>query len=206
MIGRFSRLLLLLSCVIPGLAGAHDSSLATLQVIHLDKTKWVFELKTPLYGLDQSLRQYLEAKSDEPVVLLAGTREYKERLVEYIKDRFDVTVRGSEEADHTRKLVSIRPDLGAGRLKLDNHMSALIFEIKDMPAVVEQLSFRFDYMSSNAAQNNIVRLIDGNRSQRYILNSANDFSAVNDGFFLSEELSLGLWSPSVATQSALTAE
>lgn len=176
--------LLFLCCSVPDLAVAHDSNLATLQVIHVESDQWVFELKTPLYGLDQSLRKYLEDETGEPVSLIAGSREYKERLVEYIKAGFDVTTRGVDNVESGREVVSTRPSLGVGRLKLDDHMSILLFEIEDMPEVVEELEISFRYMSNNDAQHNIVRLIDGSRSQRYILNSSNGFAAVDSGFFL----------------------
>ena len=176
--------LLFLCCSVPDLAVAHDSNLATLQVIHVESDQWVFELKTPLYGLDQSLRKYLEDETAEPVSLIAGSREYKERLVEYIKAGFDVTTRGVDNVESGREVVSTRPSLGVGRLKLDDHMSILLFEIEDMPEVVEELEISFRYMSNNDAQHNIVRLIDGSRSQRYILNSSIGFAAVDSGFFL----------------------
>ena len=175
---------LILCCSIPNLAVAHDSNLATLQIIHLDDGKWVFEVKTPLYGLDESVRQYLEEKTGEPVTLVAGSREYKEGLVDYIKAGFDMTASGSDTVDSEGDDASTHPSLGTGRIKLGDHMSVLIFEIKDMPRVVEDLALSFRYMSNNDAQHNIVRLIDGDRSQRYILSSDNGFKAADSGFFL----------------------
>lgn len=180
---RILRLLLLVCCSIPALSLAHDSNLATLQIIRLGPDRWVFELKTPLYGLDQSLRAYLEENTGEPTDLLAGSREYKERLVEYIKAEFDVTATGSRASQNAGEVVAVHPTLGAGRLKLDEHQSTLLFEIRGMPEKLEQLAFRFAYMSHNMAQHHMVRLIDGVRSERYILNGSNDFQAVNRGFF-----------------------
>ena len=180
---RILRLLLLVCCSIPALSLAHDSNLATLQIIHLGPDRWVFELKTPLYGLDQSLRAYLDAETGEPAELLAGSREYKERLVEYIKAEFDVTATGSSTSQNVGETVTVHPTLGAGRMKLDEHQSTLVFEIQGMPEKLEQLAFRFAYMSHNDAHHTMVRLIDGVRSQRYILNGSNDFQAVDRGFF-----------------------
>ncbi len=187
---RILRLLLLVCCSIPALSLAHDSHLATLQIIRLGVDRWVFELKTPLYGLDQSLRAYLEERAGEPTELLVGSREYKERLVDYVKAEFDVTATGSTASHNAREVVAVHPTLGRGRLKLDEHQSTLVFEIQGMPEKVEQLAFRFAYMSHNDAQHHMVRLIDGVRSERYILNGSNDFAAVNRGFFLSVDARL----------------
>lgn len=185
MIRVFALALLLLGCV-PGLAIAHDSSVATLQLIHLANDKWLFEMKTPLYGLDQALRRELDESAGESAGLLPGSREYKERLVAYVKQGFEVTATAPSGETDEVGLVEVQPQLGAGRLKLNDHQSVLMFEIQDMPNAVEALEMRFGYMSHNMAQHNILRLVDGERSRRYILNVDNAFGAVDRGFFLSE--------------------
>jgi hypothetical protein len=38
-------------------------------------------------------------------------------------------------------------------------------------------------MSNNQSQNNMLRLIDGQRSQHYVLNKSNQFTAQDNGFF-----------------------
>ena len=184
---RLFRLMLLVCCSIPALSLAHDSNFATLQIIRQGPDRWVFELKTPLYGLDQSLRAYLEEHTGEPAELLAGSREYKERLVDYIKAEFDVTATGSNASQNAGESVAVHPTLGAGRLKLDEHQSTFVFAIQGMPDKVEQLAFRFAHMSHNDAQHHMVRRVDGVRSQRYILSGSNDFGAVDSGFFRSSE-------------------
>ena len=64
--------------------------------------------------------------------------------------------------------------------------------------MVEELEVSFRYMSNNDSQHNIVRLIDGSRSQRYILNSSNGFEAADSGFFLPGQADL-IPQPAVST-------
>jgi hypothetical protein len=72
-----------------GVSNAHDSNIATFQIRHLDDGRWIYEVMTPLYGIDQSLI----ASSSNKAKLKAipkGSTAYKQRLVAHIKQAFDV--------------------------------------------------------------------------------------------------------------------
>jgi hypothetical protein len=143
---------ILLVCVLmfSGVSNAHDSNIATFQIRHLDDGRWIYEVMTPLYGIDQSLI----ASSSNKAKLKAipkGSTAYKQRLV--------------------------------GKIKLDDHLSVFIFEILGMPENVTQLKFRISNMANNDSQNNILRLIDGAKNKKYLLNHKNNFSGVDKGFF-----------------------
>ncbi len=165
---------------------AHDSSLATLLIVHLAEDKWIFEVKTPLYGLDQSLRAYREEKTGKSLEFTAGSKEYKELLVDYIKAGFDITAESEPEAEQERVVLPVKPTLGSGRIKLDDHQTVVAFEIKNMPEDFDSLKIRLPYMSQNEAQFNIVRLIEEDRATRYILSASNNFETEDIGFFQSD--------------------
>lgn len=182
-IKRFFCILLLLAVGLPGLSVAHDSNLATLMIIHPAKEQWIFEVKTPLYGLDQSVRTYHEEQTGKPSELIAGSKEYKELLIDYIKAEFKITASRHAGGTADEDPLPVETSLGAGRIKLDNHETAMAFEINNMPEDVYKLDIQLPYMSENEGQNNIVRLIEADRSTRYILNVLNDFEAEDIGFF-----------------------
>ncbi len=183
MIKRTFSFLLLLLYSVAGSSIAHDSNVATLLIVHLAEDKWVFEVKTPLYGLDQSLRVYQEEKTGKPLEFAAGSKEYKELLVGYIKAGFDITAESEPGAEKHGEVLPVKPTLGSGRIKLDDHQTVVAFEIKNMPEVFNSLKIHLPYMSQNEAQFNIVRLIDEERATRYVLSTLNNFEAVDVGFF-----------------------
>ena len=182
-------ILLLVSLILSSFSGAsysHDSSIATLQVIRLQPDKWVFELRTPLYGLDQAMRKFNSEKNADLEDLVAGSKRYKELIVEYVKSAFHVTTSTDSANTNPQGDKSSKPRLGPGRIKLDDHVSTLIFDIVNMPSGSENIEFNLPYMSYNESQHNVLRLIDFDRSQRYILSSDNDFSVVDGEFFSGE--------------------
>lgn len=159
---------------------AHDSNIATFHIRHLADGLWVYELMTPLYGLDMSLREAMKGDTDLPK-LTKESAEYKKKLISHIKHGFDITaIEYSEDKSATKP---IKLSLGEGRIKLNEHQSVFIFEIKGMPKDVIQLDFRLANMSNNDSQNNLLRLIDGQKTKKYLLNQSNDFSGQNIGFF-----------------------
>lgn len=173
-------ILLLISCV-SDFSLAHDESLATVHIRRSDGGQWQFEIMAPLHALDHAMRAaVLTSKADESLPV-AGSNAYKEAIAAYVKDGFEVYASGRNSAGQLLESVSL--SLGAGRLRLDDHVSLLLFEINGMPAVVEQLEFTLAYMAENPNQNNFLRLIHGKQSKRYILNSQNHFSSVDRGFF-----------------------
>ena len=173
----FLGLLILMSAT---LSHAHDINIATFQIRHLDNDLWVYEVMTPLYGLDQSLKSFVD-DSAKWSALAKGSTEYKEQLVAYLKSGF--RVQASTEKSEKQLPISSKLTLGKGKIKLDDHLSVFIFEIKGMPKKVAQLDFEISHMSKNASQYNVLRLIDGDQSKKYILNSKNIFSASDKGFF-----------------------
>lgn len=176
---KYIQILSFLLCVTAvNFSIAHDSNIATFQIRHLDNGQWVYEVMTPLHGLKQSLRASLVGR-DAAVDMSPKSAEYKEKLIAHIKQGFDVKAFSADK--NTVKPVKLA--LGKGKIKLDEHMSVLIFEIKGMPKHIAQLDFHLDNMSNNASQNNLLRLIEGERYKKYLLNEKNDFSASDKGFF-----------------------
>lgn len=159
---------------------AHDSNIATFHIRHMADDLWVYELMTPLHGLDTSLREAM--KGDTGLANLAQeSTEYKQKLITHIKIGFDVSAMEYSEDKSATKPVKL--SLGKGRIKLNEHQSVFIFEIKGMPKDVMQLDFRLASMSNNDSQNNLLRLIDGQKTKKYLLNQSNDFSGQSIGFF-----------------------
>ena len=95
-------------------------------------------------------------------------------IVAYIKEEFDITARTAATDDAQSQ--STKLTLGQGRIKLNNHLSTLLFQIKSMPKETDKLVIRLPYMSHNEAQNNILRMVDGERSTRHVLSASNNFS------------------------------
>lgn len=160
---------------------AHDTNIATFQIRRMDSNQWLYELMTPLYSLDQSIRSFNPDKTERLDEIEVGSIEYKQEIVAHIKQGFNVLVTG---VDTDGEIVASQAlSLGQGRINLDDHMSTLIFEIKGMPEQVEELTFYLNNMSKNPKQMNLLRLIDGDEQQRYSLHSENNFSITVTEFF-----------------------
>ncbi|MFT2091738.1 hypothetical protein [Paraglaciecola sp. 2405UD69-4] len=176
--------LLLGSILLTPLAVAHDSNIATFQVRHIGPDRWVYEIMAPLAALDMSLRAELETGStvadlslDDPV--------YKKALVKHLKKGFNMNALTNPlEGGEFEHLATL--SLGAGRIKLEPHLSVLIFDIKNMPSAPDALKFHISSMSQNPSQLNLLRLIEGQRTKKYILNHNNNFSGLDKGFFTAE--------------------
>lgn len=160
-------------------ASAHDANFAAIKIIRQPTNTWTFELQTPLEGLDQSMRQFNEERARDLGDLTAGNTRYKELIVEYVKATFelDSNIVGDDESPSPKAV------LGPGRIKLGDHVSVLIFNIENMPDEVSDLTLRMPFMASNPGQHNILWLIDGERSQRYVLNADNEFTVVDAEFY-----------------------
>ncbi|PWQ98744.1 hypothetical protein [Leucothrix arctica] len=180
MIQRLCRMVLVVLLSLSSAALAHDSNVATLKFIHLSSGKWGFELNAPLYGLDRSMRQI---NADNKKDLVAGSKEYKELIVAYIKSGFDVTAlqRVDKGGKITKKPIQL--SLGKGRIKLGNHTTSMIFEVIGMPKNSDKVDFKLSYMSDDKAQQNVLRLIDGERKARHTLDKINDYSVSEVSFF-----------------------
>ena len=137
----------------------------------------------PLEGLDHALRSANKSSSVDVESLEVGSVEYKQQLIGYIKENYNLFAIKSESTAQPN--TRIRTYLGRGKIKLDDHMTQFIFEIKEMPAMPEKLEFHFPYMVENRTQNNIVRLINDKQHVRYTLSAANDFFGEDNGFFYS---------------------
>ncbi|MBZ2162089.1 hypothetical protein [Alteromonas stellipolaris] len=173
-------ILLICALMFSGVSNAHDSNIATFQIRHLDDGRWIYEVMTPLYGIDQSL---IASSSDKAKLktISKDSTAYKQRLVAHIKQAFDV--KAFSRGEKTQEVIKSQLHLGEGKIKLDDHLSVFIFEILGMPENVTQLNFRISNMANNDSQINILRLIDGAKNKRYLLNHKNNFSGVDKGFF-----------------------
>jgi hypothetical protein len=161
---------------------SHDVNLATFQVRNIGEQKWVYEVMTPLYNLDTSIRAN---HKDIPKADLKSI-EYKQKIVAYIKEGFDMKVTGIK-ADKT--IVNQAPlTLGAGRIKLDNHLSVVIFEIKGMPKAITKLDYTLASMSENVVHNNIFRIIKPDDNKHFLLNNNNGFSGSVSEFFMDKPI------------------
>ena len=89
----------------------------------------------------------------------------------------------SKEVQSKETRSRVKLTLGRGKMSLGNHLSVLSFEIKNMPSTIEALEFTLGIMTKNSR--NILYLIDGDRSKRYVLRKSNDFSGKDEGFFSS---------------------
>lgn len=176
-----SFLVIVLFSLFSPLAYPHDSRLATIEVTRIGDSQWIMKLMSPLFGLDASLRAYGADKSNNGRDLEVGSREYKERLVAYIKSEFSMTAMVS--ANNVSGFVPVRASLGKGRLKLNDHLSTLIFEINGLPVEFTQLVFRLAFMANIKGQQHLLKLIDGSRTEKYVLIEENDFSVVVDEYF-----------------------
>ena len=159
-------------------ANGHDSNTGTFRIRH-HENHWSFEVMAPLYTLDQSLKSTISPELYES--LTPGSNTYKRQLVAHIKAAFDVqaiTESQSTDAQSRVKLI-----LGRGKMSLGNHLSVLSFDIKNMPSTIEALEFTLGIMTKNLR--NLLHLIDGDRSKRYVLRKSNDFSGKDEGFFSS---------------------
>lgn len=169
-------------------ANAHDSNTGTFYIRH-HENHWSFEVMAPLYTLDQSLKSTISPELYES--LTPGSNAYKQQLVAHTKAAFDVqAMTESQSTDAQSKEVQsketrsrVKLTLGRGKMSLGNHLSVLSFEIKNMPSTIEALEFTLGIMTKNSR--NILYLIDGDRSKRYVLRKSNDFSGKDEGFFSS---------------------
>jgi len=162
---------------------AHDTNTATFQIRQIAPQQWIYEVMTPLYNIDSSLRAIDKQtpKADTKSV------KYKEKIIAYIKQGFNVKATGYDA--HNIAVKDVKLTLGQGRIKLDDHLSTLIFKIKGMPNKLSQLDFHLASMSNNVKYNNIFRLIDGDKHKRFLLNKDNDFSGKALDFFNHSQIS-----------------
>ncbi|WP_299263524.1 hypothetical protein [uncultured Psychrosphaera sp.] len=156
---------------------AHDTNIATFQIRQIKDQQWMYEVMTPLSNLDKSLQASIK---DAPKADLHSVK-YKQKVIEYIKQGFDIKITGSDDKNIT--IESAKLSLGKGRIKLNDHLSVVIFQIKGMPENISKMDFHLTNMSENLSHNNILRLIQGDKNKRYLLNKENNFSGSIVNFF-----------------------
>ena len=179
---------LLIVCMLTGAgkaAIAHDANVSTIKVIRQPSNSWVFELHTPLHGLDEAMRQFNKERQVEPGDLAQDSKRYKELIVDYVKSNFILELQ-INDSQHATTI----PSLGTGRMKLGEHASVLMFEIENMPKSVNELTLHLAYMGNNPAQQNILWLIDDERKQRFVLRADNNFTVRHSDFFTSTDVSM----------------
>ena len=172
---------LLIVCVLTGAgktAIAHDANVSTIKLSRLPSNNWVFELYTPLHGLDKAMRQFNQENMIDPGELEQDSKRYKELIVDYVKSNFKL----APELDNVQSGTP-SPSLGSGRMKLGEHASVLIFDIENMPETVDELTLHLAYMGNNPAQQNILWLIDDERKQKHVLRADNSFTVQDSDFF-----------------------
>ena len=177
---------LLIVCVLTGAgkaAIAHDANVSTIKVIRQPSNSWVFELHTPLHGLDEAMRQFNKERQVEPGDLAQDSKRYKELIVDYVKSNFIL-----EPQIYDSQYATTIPSLGTGRMKLGEHASVLMFEIENMPKTLNELTLHLAYMGNNPAQQNILWLIDDERKQRFVLRADNNFTVRHNDFFTSTDV------------------
>ena len=181
---NLSALLILCVSMGVGTAMAHDANVSTIKVIRQPSNSWVFELHTPLHGLDEAMRQFNNERSTDPGDLAKDSTRYKELIVDYVKSNFILEPQINDGHSGTTRV-----SLGTGRMKLGEHASVLMFDIQNMPETVNELTLHLAYMGNNPAQQNILWLIDDERRQRYVLRADNNFTIENSDFFNSTYVS-----------------
>ena len=164
---------------------AHDANVSTIKVIRQPSNSWVFELHTPLHGLDEAMRQFNKGRKVELGDLAQDSKRYKELIVDYVKSKFILELQ-INDSQHATTI----PSLGTGRMKLGEHASVLMFEIENMPKRVNELTLHLAYMGNNPAQQNILWLIDDERKQRFVLRADNSFTVQHSNFFTSTDFSM----------------
>jgi hypothetical protein len=172
---RFVSFLLIISFSNTSLA--HDTNIATFQIRQIKDQQWMYEVMTPLSNLDKSLQASIKNAPKADV----NNVKYKQKVIAYIKQGFDIKITGSDDKNIT--IESVKLSLGKGRIKLNDHLSVIIFEIKGMPKNISKLDFHLTNMSENLSHNNILRLIQGDKNKRYLLNKENNFSGSIVSFF-----------------------
>ena len=173
---------LLFSLVLAGtwsVAVAHGDNVATIKISRQPSNNWIFELHTPLHGLDEAMREINKERAPELAELDQNSVEYKELIVDYVKSEFALEQVGADN-NATAKSAS---SLGRGRLRLGEHASVLMFEITNMPDESEEVTLHLPYMENIAGQANVLWLVDGDRSERYVLTADNKFTASDVDFF-----------------------
>ncbi|MDO6683025.1 hypothetical protein Q4551_12060 [Oceanobacter sp. 5_MG-2023] len=169
MLRLFQLCLLLGVYVVSPAVLSHDVNMATFQVRYVESQGWVYEVMTPLYNLDRSLHMTHPDAPDADFDSVA----YKESVVAYIKQGFDMSVSDAQAAPDSGDLAV---SLGRGRIKLDNHLSVLLFEIKGMPTDVSKLAFHISSMTEYRPAKNVFRVIHGEHIQRYWLTPGNHYA------------------------------
>lgn len=175
MLNTIRLFILAFTCLTSNVSLSHDANVATFQIRQIGEQQWVYEVMTPLSNIDKSLRT---VQSNLPKADPKNT-EYKKKVVEYIKQGFNVKATGTNDNGITFNAEKL--SLSKGRIKLEPHLSVIIFKINGMPKKVSKLDYTITNMSENLVHNNIFRIIQGKKHKHFLLNKQNSFSgSIND--------------------------
>jgi len=163
-------------------ASAHDAGVAAITIARQPSDTWTFELQAPLSGLDRAMRRFHASRSRELDALDEDSTRYKELLVEYVKATFELEPGAAGGGGAPVPA----PALGAGRIKLGEHVSVLIFAVENMPTELDTLTLRLPYMADEAGQRNVLWLVDGDRRDRHVLGEDGAFTVLATEFFKPE--------------------
>lgn len=145
-----------------GLSLSAHNPLSARFELKLDRPVSVFVAAFSQDGLNEALQKWC---SDTDLNALTPT-EYKELVVQYVKD-------------HTQLLVDGQLlQLGAGGIKLGSHETDMRFVVKDLPATPKQVYARITNGFENQGHESIFWVTGRGIEERSILREQNNFSAI----------------------------
>jgi hypothetical protein len=97
-------------------------------------------------------------------------------MVAFLKESLSLTVTPAPGAP-------ARVRLGAGRFKLGSHQSYFDFAVEGMPREPRGVALRIATLAQRPGQTVLLRLIDGDRTERFVLTKENDFAMADRAFF-----------------------
>ena len=158
---------------VPALACAHDGHIATAQ---LRKTSegWRYEFMAPQHALEEGLESWRRGRA-APDWASEGAA-FREAMVAFLKESLSLTVTPAPGAP-------ARVRLGAGRFKLGSHQSYFDFAVEGMPLEPQEVTLRIATLAQRPGQTVLLRLIDGDRTERFVLTEENDFAMTDRAFF-----------------------
>jgi hypothetical protein len=157
----------------PVLACAHDGHIATAQLRRTSEG-WRYEFMAPQHALEEGLESWRKGQA-APARASEGAA-FREAMVAFLKESLSLTVTPAPGAP-------ARVHLGAGRFKLGSHQSYFDFALEGMPSSPALVTVRIATLAQRPGQTVLLRLIDGDRTERFVLTAENDFAVTDRAFF-----------------------
>lgn len=140
-------------------AKAHNPN-ATSVVISSIKGVWVVQFTISQQGANVALHQFYKNKNLANI----SVEEYKKLYVKYIKEHCTLTIDGK------------KIPLASGGIKLGNHQTDIKFLLPNFPEKYQNFELKLNVFEENKEQNIVVKLVDGEKTFRKILNHKNQFT------------------------------